>query len=1517
MKKALSVMLAAILILVSVHFPVLAAEEVVLYADNFDNAEEGEKPGVIGIVENTTKKLLVRIAKEGDNGYVYMRCEEDGIKGTPRMQFSFDATAYDSITLTAKIKSMGASGAVTYTTDGAAAGMNTTMLGVQEKKWTEVKVVLDFTKMTFSRWIDGEQTAEDRSLHPPQDASMSEFRFTTDTLEPGMGVCFDDIVIKGVPSKNPIQQKPAEVPSAPPFVPANAPKTVKIPQSAYVFLQTDFADAKLGGAASSGVFDGGTAYSEIIDVKDNRLVRYWAADGKSHQPRLTFSLPSGVDTYVIDYAFWMSDTSESYVSLYADGKGNASIAGTTSKNSSFIPDAWNYFHIELDLKNLTAQVTLNGEELSPKTVNPIVNRDSVSLWFVAGLKPGDVVYFDDVSVYTEEDYKYTGIIKGKREVVWENVKPKTEISVQSYTSNLKAHPRIFVRNWDAVREKINSTYETRMWYAKLKQNADVYLQEDVTYVVNSRGNILESSREAEKHLQALAFVYKIEGDKKYLDKAYANMLAYGKWPDWSGFVSALVTAEIQFGYACAYDWLYDDLTAEQKATIREIVKKHGLPEFIYNYERKADSASYTAGAGNWNPVCNASLIGTAFAFADEEPNLAEYILERAPGYIVNALSPYAPQGAYPEGTTYWAYGTQFLVYAMDMLEYGFKDGFSVPEAYKYYNYPGIANTPEFAIYHNGTAGKFDYGDSDSYLTSSEVFYWMGNRFDKPQYAWYENKLQADRGTYLGGINAILALSCYDANKATIAPGAFALDKFYDAQTGYNGMSMRSTWEGNNALFAAMQGGENSASHMHLSLGTFVIDYRGQRFVDEEITTDYALKNPTEEIYYKRAEAHNTLVINPSKAADQKKDAVARVIRHGTSDNTAYGILDMTATNTAFTDAKRGMMLTDGRSRVIVQDEIHTNAPSEAYWFANTQANIKLAPDGRSALLESGGQRMLVRMVKAPQDARFTIMNRESLVEGVLNDQKGSKLAVHMQNITNLQFAVEFIGLKDGEGIPPLSAFVPLADWKATDFGASAVAQAGGATVLKIGTPNAIAKGEKTFVDTNNTQVVPFTENGRTLVPVRFISESFGAKVDWDEETQTVSVTSRDTEIKLVIGSNQMLVNGQTVTLDVPANTYNSRTLIPLRALVEALGKYVFWDDRGLIIIKDDATPFDAQTINALIAQLDVRVIVDGRDLPFFTLENDTYTVLTDDATVPVVGVLSTGTDVVAVSQATSLADTATVTVNGKAYTIHFATDPFANVLGHKDPGVVSELSIAMASTALPSYPTYIYVEDLTDSTGFASYPKRGIVDGIINAETKNRWASNGEGHWIQLDFGTVKNIHSMAFAGVNQDVRAYNFDVLASTDGINYTTVHTGGAPTTMEKMSILSLGDVQARYIKLVCHGSNQGTWNTYAEVRFYENAQQQAEDVSYWPAYFAQSNIQGAAGTNAKLVVSAVDAQRGNVVLREDAQYTYKIANEAVATVSPDGNLTFVSAGETKLTVMVTQDGYSASATVSVVCK
>ena len=114
----------------------------------------------------------------------------------------------------------------------------------------------------------------------------------------------------------------------------------------------------------------------------------------------------------------------------------------------------------------------------------------------------------------------------------------------------------------------------------------------------------------------------------------------------------------------------------------------------------------------------------------------------------------------------------------------------------------------------------------------------------------------------------------------------------------------------------------------------------------------------------------------------------------------------------------------------------------------------------------------------------------------------------------------------------------------------------------------MALGKQTYVDADNLDVQPVVLEDRTLVPVRFIAESFGAKVGWDGATETVTVQLGDTDITLQIGSCDMTVNGKTTTLDVPAQTINDRTLIPLRAIAESLGKTVFWDDQGLIAISD-------------------------------------------------------------------------------------------------------------------------------------------------------------------------------------------------------------------------------------------------------------------------------------------------------------------------------------------------------------
>ena len=92
-------------------------------------------------------------------------------------------------------------------------------------------------------------------------------------------------------------------------------------------------------------------------------------------------------------------------------------------------------------------------------------------------------------------------------------------------------------------------------------------------------------------------------------------------------------------------------------------------------------------------------------------------------------------------------------------------------------------------------------------------------------------------------------------------------------------------------------------------------------------------------------------------------------------------------------------------------------------------------------------------------------------------------------------------------------------------------------------------------------VPPKIINGRTMVPLRAIFEALDAQVDWDGITRTVTGYRNNTFVSLVIDSRIATLNGKTVELDVPAIIDSGRTLVPARFISESLGAKVTWNEK--------------------------------------------------------------------------------------------------------------------------------------------------------------------------------------------------------------------------------------------------------------------------------------------------------------------------------------------------------------------
>ncbi|MBM4086888.1 MAG: coagulation factor 5/8 type domain-containing protein, partial [Planctomycetes bacterium] len=425
------------------------------------------------------------------------------------------------------------------------------------------------------------------------------------------------------------------------------------------------------------------------------------------------------------------------------------------------------------------------------------------------------------------------------------------------------------------------------------------------------------------------------------------------FPDWNPR-HFLDTAEMTNALALGYDWVYDVLSADDRATIRTAIVEKGLKPGQQVY---AKASGWHKSIHNWNQVCNGGLTVGALAIADEEPELARGIIQSARASIPLAMKSFAPDGGCPEGPGYWGYATRYNVFYLAALQTALGTDFGLKKL------PGFADAGMFRIHSVGPLGEtFNFADAGNKAGTTMQMMWFAREFDRPLYAAFERQITGSRPD-------IGHLLWFDGRGQAPHDDDPPRDAIF---RGVNVAFLRSAWGDPNAFFIGFKGGDNKANHSHLDLGTFVLDALGQRWALDLGGDDYNLPGyfgVMRWTYYRlRTEGHNTLTLD---GENQLATGSAPLAAFLSTPQRSFAVADLTGGYKAkATSVRRGIALLN-RSQVVVQDELQAPQPVEVVWNFHTQA--KLVVQGDRATLVRGPAKMEARIL-SPADARFEIVS---------------------------------------------------------------------------------------------------------------------------------------------------------------------------------------------------------------------------------------------------------------------------------------------------------------------------------------------------------------------------------------------------------------------------------------------------------------------------------------------------------------------------------------------------------------
>jgi len=545
-------------------------------------------------------------------------------------------------------------------------------------------------------------------------------------------------------------------------------------------------------------------------------------------------------------------------------------------------------------------------------------------------------------------------------------------------SMIKGHPRLLMSDDDFcdLRRKITVDRPDNQVLADVHDLIIGYAEEflaspeEITFRLDASGKrLLPMSKRAVKQIFFWSYAYHMTGDKKYVEGVRGIIPVVCGFPNWNP-KHFLDTAEMSLALAIAYDWLFDELSLKEKRMIREaIVEKAFIPARkcgIYNPKS-------TASTSNWNQVCNTGLVCAALVLFDKEEEICKEVIERAIPSNARALEHiYSPDGAYPEGYTYWHYGTDFNIIMLAALEHIFGHTAGLAEI------PGFLKTPGHMLFMAGaTESCYSYFDCIKGEAARMGMWYFADILGDP--SLLTNELRLMKSIKYPGkqecIRIMPLIPCVTKNLKLPNYEIPKPDKKLWHGNGRNPVVLVHTdWTFSDTdKYLGFKGGKASQSHGHMDAGSFTYDAFGVRWSDDlGLETYTKLENYAKsvgrnawdiksqesmrwKVFRYNNHAHSALTVNKSDFNIKGFAPIVEVYDDAAGSGGKVDLTEVIAPEVR--RAVRTLKLVDDVLYVIDEITAPDDRDSEVEWRMMTRTKVDVFDD--KEILSSSGKEMIL------------------------------------------------------------------------------------------------------------------------------------------------------------------------------------------------------------------------------------------------------------------------------------------------------------------------------------------------------------------------------------------------------------------------------------------------------------------------------------------------------------------------------------------------------------------------------